>query len=95
MAPIKHIRTSTLDIAYEESGQGTPVFLLHGFPYDPRCFDEVARILAAEGLRAIVPYVRGYGPTRFLSAATPRSWAGWTACAVPSSAGSWWQSRPT
>jgi len=49
------------------------VILLHGFPYDPRCFDEVAPPLAAEGCRALVPYLRGYGPTRFLSDKTPRS----------------------
>ncbi len=74
-AAIKHIRTSTLDIAYEESGaaDGKPVFLLHGWPYDPRCYDEVVPALTAAGCRAIVPYLRGFGPTRFLSAQTPRS----------------------
>ena len=48
MAPIKHVRTPTLDIAYEESGpsDGTPVFLMHGFPYDPRAFDGVVPLLA-------------------------------------------------
>ena len=57
-------------IAYEESGpnSGTPVLLMHGFPYDVRAYDEVASRLAAAGMRAIVPYLRGYGPTRFLSA---------------------------
>lgn len=49
------------------------MILLHGFPYDPRCFDEVAPPLAAAGYRVIVPYLRGFGPTRFLSAATMRS----------------------
>jgi pimeloyl-ACP methyl ester carboxylesterase len=73
VAPIKHIRTSTLDIAYEESGEGTPVFLLHGFPYDPRSYDGVVPLLAAQGCRTIAPYLRGYGPTRFLSADTMRS----------------------
>jgi pimeloyl-ACP methyl ester carboxylesterase len=74
-AALKHVRTSTLDVAYEESGQpnGLPVFLLHGWPYDPRCYDEVVPPLAAAGCRVIVPYLRGFGPTRFLSAATPRS----------------------
>jgi pimeloyl-ACP methyl ester carboxylesterase len=74
-AMLKHARTKTLDIAYEESGpeNGSPVLLMHGFPYDPRCYDEVAPRLAAAGCRAIVPYLRGYGPTRFLEAATPRS----------------------
>jgi len=72
---IKHALTPTLDIAYEESGpaDGLPVILLHGFPYDPRCFDEVVPRLAAAGCRALVPYLRGYGPTKFLSAQTPRS----------------------
>jgi pimeloyl-ACP methyl ester carboxylesterase len=49
------------------------VILLHGFPYDPRSFDQVVPILTAAGLRTIVPYLRGYGPTRFLSADTMRS----------------------
>jgi pimeloyl-ACP methyl ester carboxylesterase len=47
--------------------------LLHGFPYDPRAYDEVAPDLAAAGHRVLVPYLRGYGPTSFLSPATPRS----------------------
>jgi pimeloyl-ACP methyl ester carboxylesterase len=46
---------------------------MHGFPYDPRAYDEVVAPLVAAGFRAIVPYLRGYGPTRFLSAETPRS----------------------
>src|SRR5580704_10610232 len=73
--PIKRIRTNTLEIAYEESGPeaGIPVLLMHGFPYDPRAYDEVVPPLVAAGYRAIVPYLRGYGPTRFLSAQTPRS----------------------
>jgi pimeloyl-ACP methyl ester carboxylesterase len=72
---LKRIRTSALEIAYEESGtaDGTPVILLHGFPYDPRAYDEVVPALVAAGCRTVVPYLRGYGPTRFLSAATPRS----------------------
>jgi pimeloyl-ACP methyl ester carboxylesterase len=74
-AALKHIRTSTLDIAYEETGTpgGVPVFLMHGWPYDPRCYDEVVPVLAGAGCRIIVPYLRGFGATRFLSAATPRS----------------------
>jgi len=73
--PIKRVRTKTLEIAYEEAGPpgGIPVLLMHGFPYDPRAYDEVVPSLAAAGCRAIVPYLRGYGPTRFLSATTPRS----------------------
>jgi pimeloyl-ACP methyl ester carboxylesterase len=71
----KHIRTATLDVAYEESGKagGAPVVLLHGWPYDPRCYDEVVPPLAAAGCRVIVPYLRGFGATRFLSAETLRS----------------------
>jgi pimeloyl-ACP methyl ester carboxylesterase len=74
-AALKQVRTSTLQIAYEESGQanGLPVFLLHGWPYDPRCFDEVVPPLAAAGCRIVVPYLRGFGATRFLSEQTPRS----------------------
>ena len=74
-APIKHIRTATLDVAYEESGaaDGAPVVLLHGWPYDPRCYDDVVPPLVEAGCRIIVPYLRGFGPTRFLSAQTPRS----------------------
>jgi len=69
------VRTPVLDIAYEHSGpaQGLPVVLLHGYPYDVRAFDEVVPILNRAGLRTIVPYLRGYGGTRFLSPDTPRS----------------------
>jgi pimeloyl-ACP methyl ester carboxylesterase len=72
---LKRARTPTLEIAYEDSGPdaGFPVLLLHGFPYDPRCYDEVVPSLVTTGYRAIVPYLRGYGGTRFLSPATPRS----------------------
>jgi pimeloyl-ACP methyl ester carboxylesterase len=68
------VRTPTLEIAYEASGSptGFPVILLHGFPDDVRAFDGVAPPLAAAGYRALVPYLRGYGPTRFLDAAAPR-----------------------
>ena len=67
-------RTSTLEIAYEASGplDGAPVILLHGFPDDARAWDAVVTALAAAGHRVLVPYLRGYGPTRFLSDATPR-----------------------
>lgn len=72
---IRRVRTRVLEIAYEESGSatGAPVILLHGFPYDPRAYDEVTPPLAAAGCRVIVPYLRGYGETRFLSPATMRS----------------------
>ena len=74
-AILKQVGTSTLEIAYGESGQpnGLPVFLLHGWPYDPRCYDEVVPPLVAAGCRVIVPYLRGFGSTRFLSTDTPRS----------------------
>src|SRR5262245_21934464 len=69
------IRAGVLDVGFEEHGdaQGWPVVLLHGFPYDVRAYDGVAPILTASGARVIVPYLRGYGPTRFLSPDTPRS----------------------
>jgi len=71
----KQVRTSVLDVAYEESGaaDGAPVFLMHGWPYDPRCYDAVLAPLVAAGARVIVPYLRGFGPTRFLDRTTPRS----------------------
>jgi len=68
----KSVRTPVLDIAYEESGQGFPVILLHGFPDDARAFDDVAPPLVKAGYRVLVPYLRGYGPTRFRDAAAPR-----------------------
>ncbi len=72
---MKTAKTASLDIAYEDHGPpgGFPIILLHGFPYDPRSFDEVAPPLAASGYHVIVPYLRGYGPTRFLQPQTPRS----------------------
>jgi pimeloyl-ACP methyl ester carboxylesterase len=64
-----------LDVGYEQSGPegALPVLLLHGFPYDPRGYDEVVAIVNAAGFRTIVPYLRGYGGTRFLAADTLRS----------------------
>src|SRR6185437_3569618 len=72
---VKRVRTETLEIGYEESGPatGAPVVLLHGFPDDPRTWDGVAPALAAAGRRVLAPYLRGYGPTRFLDGAAPRS----------------------
>jgi pimeloyl-ACP methyl ester carboxylesterase len=69
------IHTPTLAIAYETYGptDGRPVFLMHGFPDDPRAYDDCVNPLAEAGYRVIVPYLRGYGPTRFLSPETPRS----------------------
>lgn len=69
------VTTSVLDIGFERSGHpsGFPVVLLHGFPYDPRSFDGVVEKLAEVGADIVVPYLRGFGPSRFLSAQTPRS----------------------
>ncbi len=72
---LKRVDAGVLRVAFEESGaaNGTPVVLLHGFPYDVHAYDAVTPILAAAGCRVITPYLRGYGPTRFLSAETLRS----------------------
>jgi pimeloyl-ACP methyl ester carboxylesterase len=74
-AVLRRVRTSVLDIAYEESGpaDGIAVLLMHGFPYDPRTYDEVVPPLVETGFRVIVPYLRGYGATRFLASNTLRS----------------------
>lgn len=71
----KTVRTATLEIGYQESGpaDGPAVILLHGFPDDVHAYDGVAPPLAADGCRVLVPWLRGYGPTRFLDPATPRS----------------------
>src|ERR1035438_1608402 len=63
----KSIDTPILNIAYEESGnpQGFPIILLHGFPDDIHAWDDVVPPLAKVGHRVLVPYLRGYGPTRF------------------------------
>lgn len=73
--PLRSVRTPVLDIAYEEHGppDGDAVVLLHGFPYDPRGYDAMAAPLAAQGYRVVVPYLRGYGQTRFVSEQTMRS----------------------
>lgn len=73
--PLKHVNAGVLDVAYVEQGpaDGPVVILLHGWPYDIHSFEQVAPALAAKGYRVLVPYVRGYGQTRFLSAATPRN----------------------
>jgi pimeloyl-ACP methyl ester carboxylesterase len=72
------VRTTTLEIAYEDSGpaEGPPVVLLHGFPDDVRAYDGVTPALAAAGWRVVVPYLRGYGPSRFLDPLAPRSGRG-------------------
>jgi pimeloyl-ACP methyl ester carboxylesterase len=68
------IQTPVLNIGFEESGdpRGFPIILLHGFPDDVRAWDAVALPLVGKGHRVIVPYLRGYGPTRFRGAAAPR-----------------------
>lgn len=73
--PLKHVKAGVLDVAYAEDGpaNGKPVLLLHGWPYDIYSFVDVAPILAAAGYRVIVPYLRGYGDTHFLSADTKRN----------------------
>ena len=75
MAALKFIDAADLCIAYEESGNadGVPVILLHGFPYDARAYDDVVKNLQTKNCRTIVPYLRGFGPTKFLSADTMRS----------------------
>ncbi|MGO4501666.1 MULTISPECIES: alpha/beta fold hydrolase [unclassified Dyella] len=73
--PLKRVKAGVLDVAYAEDGpaNGKPVLLLHGWPYDIYSFVDVAPILAAAGYRVIVPYLRGYGDTHFLSADTKRN----------------------
>ncbi|MGQ4808770.1 2-succinyl-6-hydroxy-2,4-cyclohexadiene-1-carboxylate synthase [Candidatus Entotheonellaceae bacterium PAL068K] len=68
------VRTPTLEIGYETHGNasGFPIVLLHGFPDDARAWDAVAPPLAAAGHRVLAPYLRGYGPTRFVNATEPR-----------------------
>ena len=75
MAPFpRQIETPALSIGYEESGDRAefPIILLHGFPDDVRAWDKVAPPLVKAGYRVLMPYLRGYGPTRFRDAATPR-----------------------
>lgn len=73
--PIKQIKAGVLDVGYAEAGpaNGAPVILLHGWPYDIYSYAEVSTLLAAKGYRVLIPYLRGYGSTRFLSAETPRN----------------------
>jgi pimeloyl-ACP methyl ester carboxylesterase len=72
---VEQVRAGRLEVAYEASGpaDGVPVVLLHGFPYDVRAYDAVAARLAADGCRVVVPWLRGYGPTRFVDPGTLRS----------------------
>jgi pimeloyl-ACP methyl ester carboxylesterase len=74
-ASLKYIDAGLLNVGYAEAGpaDGPPVILLHGWPYDIHSFVDVAPLLASAGYRVIVPYLRGYGTTRFLSDATIRN----------------------
>ena len=73
--PVKQVEAGVLNVGYVDSGpsDGPAVVLLHGWPYDIHSYAEVTPILASEGYRAIVPYLRGFGTTRFLSEETPRN----------------------
>ena len=75
LEPLRSVEAGVLNIAYYEEGpaDGPAVVLLHGFPYDIHSYVDVAPLLVAKGCRVIVPYLRGYGPTRFLDSKTPRS----------------------
>ena len=72
---LRQIDAGDLSIGYAEDGpaEGKPVLLLHGWPYDIHMYVDVAPLLASAGYRVIVPYLRGYGATRFLSPQTPRN----------------------
>ena len=72
---VKLATALVLDVAYESVNDDSAdtVVLLHGFPYDPRAFDQVVPMLAERGKRVIVPYLRGFGPTRFRDPTTLRS----------------------
>ena len=73
--PLKQIDAGVLNVGYAEAGpaDGPAVILLHGWPYDIHSFVDVAPLLASAGYRVIVPYLRGYGATRFLSSDTVRN----------------------
>lgn len=75
LEPLCSVEAGVLNISYYEEGpgDGPAVVLLHGFPYDIHSYVDVAPMLAARGCRVIVPYLRGYGPTRFVDSKTPRS----------------------
>ena len=75
LVPVRQIDAGLLSVGYAEVGppQGRAVFLLHGWPYDIHSFVEVAPLLESKGYRVIVPYLRGYGTTRFLSLETMRN----------------------
>lgn len=74
-ATLKQVQAGVLDVGYAEAGpaDGPPVLLLHGWPYDIHSYVDVAPVLAKAGYRVLVPHLRGYGTTRFLSTDTPRN----------------------
>ena len=71
-SPARSVDTGVLTVGCEERGSGFPVILLHGFPDDIHAYDDVAPPLVKAGFRTLVPYLRGYGPTRFRHPAAPR-----------------------
>lgn len=75
LGALKSIEAGVLNVGYAELGpaNGAPILLLHGWPYDIHTYAEVASVLASQGYRVIVPYVRGYGTTQFISSDTPRN----------------------
>jgi pimeloyl-ACP methyl ester carboxylesterase len=75
LGSLEQVDAGVLRVGYAQAGplDGPPVVLLHGWPYDIHSFADVAPVLAAAGYRVLVPFVRGYGTTRFLSADTPRN----------------------
>ncbi|WP_200957229.1 alpha/beta hydrolase [Lysobacter sp. Root690] len=75
LGPLQHVRAEPLDVAYHDLGprDGTPVILLHGFPYDVHSYQDVAPMLAARGCRVVVPYLRGHRATHFVDPSEPRS----------------------
>jgi pimeloyl-ACP methyl ester carboxylesterase len=75
LGQVKQVEAGVLNVAYVEAGpaDGTAVLLVHGWPYDVHSFAEVTPILASAGFRVVVPYLRGYGSTRFLSDDTMRN----------------------
>jgi pimeloyl-ACP methyl ester carboxylesterase len=74
LSSVKFVETPVLNIGYGDYGpnSGFPIILLHGFPYDVRCWDEVIPPLVEDGFRVLVPSLRGYGPTRFRDPESPR-----------------------
>jgi pimeloyl-ACP methyl ester carboxylesterase len=75
LGPVRQIQAGVLDVGYVDAGprDGAAAVLLHGWPYDIHSYEEVTPQLAAAGFRVIVPYLRGYGTTRFLSKTTARN----------------------